>query len=166
MYIVWLSFLYPPSSSSPPPFPHLFSSSSPSPPLLPLSPLFSSDVASSQPANIHCEGEDVGGDGKVTVESFTQPSTFDEIVLGTQVPCTPGASQVCVCVCVRACTYMYVCVCARVCCFLSLTACNMIVQEEEITTCSVYMRMLFLCSRKTSNVFIYNVHVHVCFQAE
>eukprot|EP00731_Ephydatia_muelleri_P007090 Em0003g1338a len=29
--------------------------------------------------NAHCE--DVGGDGKVTVESFTQPSTFDEIVL-------------------------------------------------------------------------------------
>ena len=48
--------------------------------------------------NAHCE--DVGGDGKVTVESFTQPSTFDEIVLGTQIPCTPGASQVCVCVCV------------------------------------------------------------------
>eukprot|EP00731_Ephydatia_muelleri_P007105 Em0003g1353a len=50
-----------------------------------------SDVVSSQPVNAHCE--DVGGDGKVTVESFTQPSTFDEIVLGTQIPCTPGASQ-------------------------------------------------------------------------
>ena len=60
--------------------------------------LSSSDVVSSQPVNAHCE--DVGGDGKVTVESFTQPSTFDEIVLGTQKPCTPGASQVCVCVCV------------------------------------------------------------------
>eukprot|EP00731_Ephydatia_muelleri_P007103 Em0003g1351a len=50
-----------------------------------------SDVVSSQPVNAHCE--DVGGDGKVTVESFTQPSTFDEIVLSTQIPCTPGASQ-------------------------------------------------------------------------
>ena len=28
-----------------------------------------------QPVNAHCE--DVGGDGKVTVESFTQPSMFD-----------------------------------------------------------------------------------------
>lgn len=50
-----------------------------------------SDVVSSQPVNVHCEGED--RDGKVMVESFTQPSTFDEIVLGTQISCTPGASQ-------------------------------------------------------------------------
>ena len=70
---------------------------------------------SSQPVNAHCE--DVGGDGKVTVESFTQPSTFDEIVLGTQIPCTPGASQVCVCVfeCVCVCVCVCACVCVCVC---------------------------------------------------
>ncbi|XP_019853937.1 PREDICTED: serine/threonine-protein kinase Chk1-like [Amphimedon queenslandica] len=27
------------------------------------------------------------------VESFTQPSRFDELIIGTQIPCTPGASQ-------------------------------------------------------------------------
>ena len=30
----------------------------------------------------------------MTLESFTQPSRFDELIIGTQVPCTPGASQV------------------------------------------------------------------------
>ena len=62
--------------------------------------LSSSDVVSSQPVNAHCE--DVGGDGKVTVESFTQPSTFDEIVLGTQIPCTPGASQALLVLCLSS----------------------------------------------------------------
>ena len=33
-------------------------------------------------------------DGVVTPESFTQPSRFDELIIGTQVACTPGASQV------------------------------------------------------------------------
>ena len=27
--------------------------------------------------------------------SFTQPTKFEELIVGTQVPCTPGASQVC-----------------------------------------------------------------------
>ena len=31
--------------------------------------------------------------GGVLVESFTQPSRFDELIIGTQIPCTPGASQ-------------------------------------------------------------------------
>ena len=57
-------------------------------------------AVSSQPVNAHCE--DVGGDGKVTVESFTQPSTFDEIVLGTQIPCTPGASQALLVLCLSS----------------------------------------------------------------
>ena len=30
----------------------------------------------------------------MTPESFTQPSRFDELIIGTQVACTPGASQV------------------------------------------------------------------------
>lgn len=34
-----------------------------------------------------------GGVG-MTRGSFTQPSRFDELIIGTQVPCTPGASQV------------------------------------------------------------------------
>ena len=33
-------------------------------------------------------------DGGVAIESFTQPSRFDELIIGTQIPCTPGASQV------------------------------------------------------------------------
>ena len=32
--------------------------------------------------------------GGVSRGSFTQPSRFDELIIGTQVPCTPGASQV------------------------------------------------------------------------
>ena len=36
----------------------------------------------------------VGAGGAVVVESFTQPSRFDELIVGTQIPCTPGASQV------------------------------------------------------------------------
>ena len=46
------------------------------------------------------KGEGVDG-GEVTVESFTQPSRFDELIIGTQLPCTPGASQVCEGVSVR-----------------------------------------------------------------
>ena len=30
----------------------------------------------------------------MAIESFTQPSRFDELIIGTQIPCTPGASQV------------------------------------------------------------------------
>ena len=45
------------------------------------------------------------------MESFTQPSTFDEIVLGTQVSCTPGASQVCVCSVCGCCVGCIVWVC-------------------------------------------------------
>ena len=58
-------------------------------------------VTSSQPVTAHSDGvrgesEGVdGGEGEgSTVESFTQPSRFDELIVGTQVPCTPGASQV------------------------------------------------------------------------
>ena len=39
------------------------------------------------------EGVD-GGEVGVAVESFTQPSRYDELVISTQVPCTPGASEV------------------------------------------------------------------------
>ncbi len=39
-------------------------------------------------------GEGVDGGGGVAIESFTQPSKFDELIVGTQIPCTPGASQV------------------------------------------------------------------------
>ena len=31
----------------------------------------------------------------ITRGSFTQPAKFEELIVGTQVPCTPGASQVC-----------------------------------------------------------------------
>ena len=63
---------------------------SPSPPFLP-----SSEVTSSQPITSHLNDttEDME-DGGVAIESFTQPSRFDELIIGTQIPCTPGASQV------------------------------------------------------------------------
>jgi len=32
--------------------------------------------------------------GCITRGSFTQPVKFEELIVGTQVPCTPGASQV------------------------------------------------------------------------
>lgn len=57
-----------------------------------------SEVTSSQP--VHKSDIDggnvdgVGAGGAVIVESFTQPSRFDELIVGTQIPCTPGASQV------------------------------------------------------------------------
>ena len=59
-----------------------------------------SEVTSSQPVGCHgdigsIEGTDTGH--AVAVESFTQPSRFDELIVGTQIPCTPGASQVSVC---------------------------------------------------------------------
>lgn len=38
--------------------------------------------------------DSAGARGAVVVESFTQPSRFDELIVGTQIPCTPGASQV------------------------------------------------------------------------
>ena len=61
---------------------------------------------SSQPVPSRDEGVPSDStDEAVAVESFTQPSRYDEMVMGTQVPCTPGASQVSVCV--RVC----VCVC-------------------------------------------------------
>ena len=74
------------------------------PPSLPLS----SEVTASQPVvSSHHEQTDgagglsegevgeggVGGNG-VAVESFTQPVRNDELIIGTQIPCTPGASQV------------------------------------------------------------------------
>ena len=58
-----------------------------------------SEVSSSLPNRSHSTsstgGEGVDGEGvEVTVESFTQPTRYDELIIGTQVPCTPGASQV------------------------------------------------------------------------
>ncbi|XP_064398553.1 serine/threonine-protein kinase Chk1-like [Halichondria panicea] len=50
-----------------------------------------SEATASQPVH-HREGGE-GVDGVVGVESFTQPSRFDELIVGTQIPCTPGASQ-------------------------------------------------------------------------
>lgn len=60
--------------------------------------LCDSEVVSSQP--VHKSDTDVdnvdsvGARGAMIVESFTQPSRFDELIIGTQIPCTPGASQV------------------------------------------------------------------------
>ena len=57
-------------------------------------------MTSSQPVHFHGnEGIGEGIDGTdaghaVSIESFTQPSRFDELIVGTQIPCTPGASQV------------------------------------------------------------------------
>ena len=51
--------------------------------------LHPSEATASQPVH---RGE--GVDGVMGVESFTQPSRFDELIIGTQIPCTPGASQV------------------------------------------------------------------------
>ena len=60
-------------------------------------------MTSSQPAPRCCASTDAGGGGddvdvadsvQLAVGSFTQPAHYDELVLGTQVPCTPGASQV------------------------------------------------------------------------
>lgn len=51
----------------------------------------SSDIPSSLP---HPMGRDtVDGEVGVTMESFTQPSRYDELVISTQVPCTPGATE-------------------------------------------------------------------------
>ena len=43
----------------------------------------------------------------MAIESFTQPSRFDELIIGTQIPCTPGASQVYI---VIHCGFGWVCV--------------------------------------------------------
>ena len=54
-------------------------------------------MTSSQPVHKSDDGgnvDGVGARGAVIVESFTQPSRFDELIIGTQIPCTPGASQV------------------------------------------------------------------------
>ena len=54
-------------------------------------------ITSSQPVTGHTiESTDGSNDiqGHSVVESFTQPSRFDELIIGTQIPCTPGASQV------------------------------------------------------------------------
>lgn len=48
----------------------------------------SGDVSSAGDANETLESS------HSVVESFTQPSRFDELIIGTQIPCTPGASQV------------------------------------------------------------------------
>ena len=53
-----------------------------------------SEVTSSQPVGLREAGE--GVDSAEAVISFTQPSRYDELIIGTQIPCTPGASQVCV----------------------------------------------------------------------
>lgn len=50
-----------------------------------------SEVISSQPVPTSTDNTD---GVRVAVESFTQPSRFDELIIGTQIPCTPGASQV------------------------------------------------------------------------
>lgn len=50
-------------------------------------------VTSSQPATT-TDVEPADSNATATVESFTQPSRFDELIIGTQIPCTPGASQV------------------------------------------------------------------------
>ena len=69
---------------------------SPYPAFLLLSFSSTREVTSSQPAlppQDHHSQVDSAADGTVT-EFFTQPSCFDELIVGTQLPCTPGASQV------------------------------------------------------------------------
>jgi serine/threonine-protein kinase Chk1 len=51
------------------------------------------EVTSSQPAHRHDNSSLVDGDAVSNTEYFTQPSCFDELIVGTQLPCTPGASQ-------------------------------------------------------------------------
>ena len=54
-----------------------------------------SEVTSSQPVTAHPRsGSGDTVDGGVVIESFTQLSRYDELIIGTQVPCTHGASQV------------------------------------------------------------------------
>ena len=52
-----------------------------------------SEISSSLPDPMGCEGVD-GNEVAAAVESFTQPTRYDELVISTQVPCTPGASEV------------------------------------------------------------------------
>ena len=59
-----------------------------------LFPFLSSIVVSSQPVSGEDFTDGCEAAGGVLVESFTQPSRFDELIIGTQIPCTPGASQV------------------------------------------------------------------------
>lgn len=59
--------------------------------------LFCSVVTSSQPVRgvDSCDStDDSTTTVRVVIESLTQPSRFDELIIGTQIPCTPGASQV------------------------------------------------------------------------
>ena len=51
-------------------------------------------VTSSQPVLTGNTVESNNDSCNAAVESFTQPSRFDELIIGTQVPCTPGGSQV------------------------------------------------------------------------
>ena len=71
-------------------------------------PLFSSsEVTSSQPVTSHLNDTTADmEDGGVAIESFTQPSRFDELIIGTQIPCTPGASQVTVIHCALVWVYV------------------------------------------------------------
>ena len=54
----------------------------------------SSTVTSSQPVLRESTDSTDDSEGHALFESLTQPSRFDELIIGTQVPCTPGASQV------------------------------------------------------------------------
>ena len=54
-------------------------------------------MISSQPVHTDNVAEGIDGaaiEAGISIESFTQPSKFDELIIGTQIPCTPGASQV------------------------------------------------------------------------
>jgi serine/threonine-protein kinase Chk1 len=50
-------------------------------------------VTSSQPAEFSGAAEAPEGASHSVVESFTQPSRYEELIVGTQIPCTPGGSQ-------------------------------------------------------------------------
>lgn len=52
-----------------------------------------STVTSSQPVLRESTDSTDDSEGHALFESLTQPSRFDELIIGTQVPCTPGASQ-------------------------------------------------------------------------
>lgn len=55
-----------------------------------------SEISSSLPDPVG-RGEEGVDDGSLVegaVESFTQPTRYDELVISTQVPCTPGATEV------------------------------------------------------------------------
>lgn len=55
-----------------------------------------SEISSSLPDPVG-RGEEGVDDGSLVegaVESFTQPTRYDELLISTQVPCTPGATEV------------------------------------------------------------------------